>query len=615
MTDNSKNTPNFAPKEWQDSLSPEVVIPEFSNFEFGSHIKPSAMSRHFLFLGETGSGKTKSGLWPALKGLIKFNEEDPNLRNSCLVIDPKHELSSLVLNEVIDKDRVVEISADNLKPRLKLDLFEDSNSQLTRLDQLDIVLGLIVPTLYNEAKGKTGGKDPFWAVSAYNNIKALVNLDHVLQTQFNVSLGQSLLETIQKFDDDYLLDIYEKEMSDAQLPENPKEADPESNPQYPMDKLIKAALTGKPVVSDETADAIMNAQGEIEFEIIHDPLLDHLSEDDKWADDPFSEDEDPFENDTPEFTSQADIILKLERKNSYHDIRQAIRKAMKRPGYFALFEELITCCLQSTMSSTSTPSKPKGNLAKLVDLIDNLLKAYSVENQVNNPMSIFTNIEESVASSIIVIMKAWLVDLANDELARSLVTFENTDGISKISIKDCVEAGKIIIYRPKINVSGNDVIVAKVLKKLFFKYTFVRQNKDRGVAYVCDEFQRFVTSDPESGEQSYLDRCRAFRGVCVLATQSISSILYEVLSKSGEHDKSSSEQAISVMLNNIGNKFFFRSTDIATLDLLKNLIPQPYGEVPHIINVRPPSTLSPGECYYLTAQGQWGRKQVKIAGL
>ncbi len=152
--------------------------------------------------------------------------------------------------------------------------------------------------------------------------------------------------------------------------------------------------------------------------------------------------------------------------------------------------------------------------------------------------------------------------------------------------------------------------VGKVLKSCFFKKLIVPERLNnittRPFFYICDEFQRFITHDEESGEQSFLDRCRAYRVCCALATQSLASLRYAF-----PHEKGS--QAINILITNTGTKLFFRTTDSSTADTLLNLIPEPHRQDrPHVVRVRPPSTLQPGECYYVLVNGTSGRGQVMV---
>lgn len=177
-----------------------------------------------------------------------------------------------------------------------------------------------------------------------------------------------------------------------------------------------------------------------------------------------------------------------------------------------------------------------------------------------------------------------------------------------LSVAGVMAEGTVLCYRPD-DFSDVDTRIGKVLKSKFFELTFRRADRERAVMYVCDEFQRFITSDPLSGEQSYLDRCRAFRGICVLASQSLSSLRYALASDGvSELDKYSLE----VLLNNTGNKLYFRNTDIDTQSALKSLLPiAPHGG-PHVLEMRPVTTLATGECYYMLTTGQWGRARVMM---
>ena len=118
------------------------------------------------------------------------------------------------------------------------------------------------------------------------------------------------------------------------------------------------------------------------------------------------------------------------------------------------------------------------------------------------------------------------------------------------------------------------------------------------------EFQRFISADPSSGEQSFLDRCRAFRVICVLSTQGLSSLSYALKTSSRTR---APEDAINVLLTNTGNKFFFRNTDDIIQSRLIGLIPEPSVEgKPHLIRVRPASTLGVGEAYYGSVRRKLG---------
>ena len=202
-------------------------------------------------------------------------------------------------------------------------------------------------------------------------------------------------------------------------------------------------------------------------------------------------------------------------------------------------------------------------------------------------------------------------EVGSPDLTRDiwLDPFRRPDPSRTLSVRRAMDDGLVVCYTPD-DTSDIANAVGRAIKSKFFEYTFRREARERPFVYVCDEFQRFITNDPISGEQSFLDRCRAFRGVCVLATQSIASLHYALATDGAS---AADRAAIEVLLNNTGNKLFFRNTDTETHQRLQQLIPKPYmpGK-PHLLDVRPVSTLEVGECYFLFSDGEWGRRQVDL---
>ena len=170
----------------------------------------------------------------------------------------------------------------------------------------------------------------------------------------------------------------------------------------------------------------------------------------------------------------------------------------------------------------------------------------------------------------------------------------------------------VFLAQPRIG--GGMGLVAKSLKACFFEAVLnspkrLRRGGDMPlVGYVADECHRFATSDEVHGEQSFLDTCRSFGAFCVLACQSASSLEHALASNGG--NAAADGPALSVLLNNAGTKLLFRSTDDATRGRLDRLCPQP-SSGPKVTAVRPPSTLRPGECYAVTADGRLERRRLE----
>ena len=182
---------------------------------------------------------------------------------------------------------------------------------------------------------------------------------------------------------------------------------------------------------------------------------------------------------------------------------------------------------------------------------------------------------------------------------------------------DDEERLRVVLVQPALGASG-DGLVAKSLKACFFEAVLGSAKRRSGgadmplVGYVADECHRFVTSDTTHGEQSFLDTCRSFGAFCVLACQSTSSLEHALAEGGGSAEANRS--ALSVLLNNTCTKLLFRSTDDATRDRLGRLCPAP-ASGPKVVDVRPPSTLRPGECYAVTADGRFERRQLEAFDL
>ena len=172
-------------------------------------------------------------------------------------------------------------------------------------------------------------------------------------------------------------------------------------------------------------------------------------------------------------------------------------------------------------------------------------------------------------------------------------------------------APAIVLFQPARE--GPDTLFAIALKALFFEAVLNDPARVRGgtdlplVGYVADECQRFITSDPVHGEQSFLDTCRSFGGFCVLACQSVSSLTHALAGAGG--DRVQNEAAIDVLLGNAATKLVFRTTDERTAQRMDALSPHRPG-LAGVVRVRPPVTLGAGEAYAVLADGRFERRQL-----
>ena len=173
------------------------------------------------------------------------------------------------------------------------------------------------------------------------------------------------------------------------------------------------------------------------------------------------------------------------------------------------------------------------------------------------------------------------------------------------------EGGPLVVFQPARD--GRDVLVAMALKATFFEAVLNSEERSRRgadmplVAYVSDEFQNFITSDPVHGEGRFLDTCRSFGTLCVLATQSLAALEHALAHGGGSSIQN--ESSIGILFNNTSTKLVFRTTDPKTAERLHELCPTRPG-APPVSKVRPLSTLAPGECYAALPDGRFERRQL-----
>jgi hypothetical protein len=74
------------------------------------------------------------------------------------------------------------------------------------------------------------------------------------------------------------------------------------------------------------------------------------------------------------------------------------------------------------------------------------------------------------------------------------------------------------------------------------------------------------------------------------------------------------KSSLQIIVNNCGNALYFRTTDIQTQENVEQRIPgPPVPNRPHVVKVRPLSSLGVGQCYALRCDGTWGLFKVQLA--
>ena len=138
------------------------------------------------------------------------------------------------------------------------------------------------------------------------------------------------------------------------------------------------------------------------------------------------------------------------------------------------------------------------------------------------------------------------------------------EDITFSGFRDLVDNGKIVVLNMNIAEYRNlSKIIATYLKLDFQTEVMNRLNRYdnndfRSVAFICDEFHEYCSiSDADFFAQSREAKC-----INIVATQSYSSLLNSI----------NNQYAVKVIVQNLINKFWFRTDDINTIDDIQKQI-------------------------------------------
>ena len=539
------------------------------------------MSRHSLATGETGSGKTKSVVMPLTKSIIDYNakEDDLTFQAGILIIDPKHELKDQVATWLEQKNQNDRLSNDNVK----YDYFEGVDKK-----SWDEISDEFMNLLTKVDSHKQSNENQFWSQQFIETVMGVVELD------FNIwSISNDLSEV--------------KHVWSKILPEDIK-YDEVNYFKFILDLLLLDDKRLKEFINDLNKFTYAPEKHEDDLE--------------KKAVNTIIKFMECFDSGYPKDTYQsiAESIarsLYVDDKGNYifnnlidniDDESKDIRESAEYIG------EILTALLCDDDTDLIVFFKPVCNYLDCKFKNKNSIAPDKDLNlEIPQALKSYACLDDRTKSNVM----ASLLDcriLQKPKLYHSLnfCPCPFVDDNKFVNITDEIAKGKIIILQPDMmDKSKSSELLAKLIKAKFIQAGFRKNKSNKGkrvpFAYICDEFHKFITFDNESGEHNLLDTCRAYRGICILATQSIASLK----SAPGMND-----EVINVILNNGGNKFFLRNTDSDTTEKLKNLLPEPpnVGEkYPNIITVRPMISLEPGETYYMLANGKWGRAKIKLS--
>lgn len=521
----------------------------------------TSLFRHFLFLGETGSGKTTSGIKPLCRLAFAADRCFNGKQAAGLVVDPKAELGAY-LEELVGAagaDRLLRLKPGGPGPVL----WQFEHQQLDEIGAIGVVEQMMASSdAFNGQQEVLN--DRFWFDAAKQFLQAIVEIDLTLWRHPN-GLG---VENIRQF-------------------------------WSCLSGLLQLLSVKQP-----EAPALSNAVG-----------VERIVSGDKY-------DQPLRVSSFFIYRNCGDEAQQLVARNLQSgQIRPLI--TYQRENYLNHIVDLLTLATSGVWSGEVAKAVLRGlkagELSHTFNVFWALFMAFVAGWKINDKavfsqgegsfFSQYMHMADTTYASIYAVISNLINDHASPEFCSriSINPFEPPEVL--LSTSEVIQEGRIVVYEPD-KTSSVTLTIGKTLKAGFFKALLVPERMNnhtvRPFFYICDEFQRFITHDEDSGEQSFLDRCRAYRVCCGLATQSIASLRYSLPSKAGEH-------AIDIILINTGTKLFFRTTDNVTANSLSGLIPAPpQSDKLHVVRVRPLSTLKPGECYYLLVNGKAGRGQIGV---
>ena len=639
-------------------------IPEWAPLYQDGRVPRAGLCRHTLVLGETGSGKTVSGVLPVVGAVMA---PDNRTVGCALIIDPKREIKSHVTRLRHDGITVhdIDVEADRLRPVLNL-MAGGALSVDTDLDH-DRCLEAARKILIRSASlspssparvlaGLPGNRhDGYWESEGSRLAMTITALALLIIKHRTAIYGdkdtQGLVlladETVQGM----LLEagaaagVVGRYDSVVSLVKDTHQKIAEATDEFitANSAALKRGI-GEKADSEDMLDDTEAEQLAASVQRYHDAVLDITRQFvEAFCNTDLYRTSPSYRRDVKPHFDRIHTILSLPGEGSVAKVtkhnRTLLRKMLKKahraalhvlpekeirpaPNILALANRIMTMWFGIKKKAETQPAE------QVVGLLKQHIKggdADEIYRQVEQSWAPMAKVPDPITYLCIMgFARTALVSYADATPAhtlyfgcepyfRSVVKYGRGEAVP-VDFSAAVEAEQartVYVFQPRLD--GNEALLARALKATWFEAILSsRKRMQHGsrmplAAYIADEFHRFITSDKVHGEQSFLDTCRSFGVCCVLACQSVSSMEHALEEEGDSWQKN--KAALEILLNNTANKFFFRSTDQALQSFLDRLCPPAHGFGP-LTQVRPPSTLRPGECYASLSDGRFERRQL-----
>ena len=663
-----------------------VPIPEWHTlFPPGGHLERSALCRHVMIFGETGSGKTQSGILPVLRAILRQADgsRTGNTPVSCaLVIDPKKEILPILQSGAPNGVSVKVLKTRNeSKAGLKLNLMMgewsidedlDANDMLRAAQRILLRCASFIPRnpAFQTLLGRGGSDNAYWKNQGVRLAQTIIGVLLLLLKYRDIIFDPERLNPMAPYMKAQLRDFgavagflapevkeaekaysalvkaldsfaVERKEKDRQARAR-KERHPTERRTKPKRFLLSARERQK-LMSGWTDFATRICAGQEQNAVLREHVEEMRKKFVERLKSPgtcqYTDDAEGLKAAAESCWDAACIPLPEE---SVRPTRNLITLAGIFQRRFFLAgsgkdtdeeDQLITRDGKRT-SLWGDEVRPK-HFFLAHRLIEEHLRELITEgrgiNEVFDEVEYFHSISATKNDTqhytgLFAFAKPAFLDFSDSGPSQALyfgcepfltpkrATAHSEEGANLFAKAiNSENGGTVYVFQPSLGY-GQDTLIARALKAHFFETVLSDKRRQKNgsemplVAYVADEFHRFITSDVVHGEQSFFDTCRSFGAFCVVASQSMSSLHHAL---AGDSFTNKDEKAVEILLNNTGTKLFFRTTDAALHAAIDRLCPVTPG-LPKATQVRPPSSLRPGECYAVVTDGRFMRCKIDL---
>ena len=241
---------------------------------------------------------------------------------------------------------------------------------------------------------------------------------------------------------------------------------------------------------------------------------------------------DPFWSETCKHTATGfiavDKFLSKQSPGGIHSFWEGIRHQALREGLISHQDELPAFDpadpFQVHVRFMAACGSHAGGRNGLVSTYLERCAAAGVPRSLTTCLQSLEHLAENTATSLVIVYQSISLHLVDPALTSCLwlSPYEPPPPERTLSLARLIAEGHAVLYAPAggVHEKETEETIGRAPKSVFFRLSLSGKSPIRGVAYICDEAQRFFHSAPKASEAHFLDVGRAYRAGAVLATQS-----------------------------------------------------------------------------------------------